>query len=99
MDVLRGEVREFDLEPPGTTAANDLGMRWAEEVAAFLLGLAQTSPRRDVAEDAIMPAMIVRDVVSWTELVDMARDRRLDDDVREPSDVLVGAGGGCYERW
>ena len=85
MDVRQGDIRSLDLEPadPAADADTDLGLRAADEAAAFLLGLARTSPRSRVAEDAILPAMIARDAGVWPELVVMARDRRLSDDVRE----------------
>lgn len=92
MEVRDGAVRRLVLEPPDTGAdtETDLGLRSAEEAASFLLGLARTSPRRRVAENAILPAMIARDVVVWPELVDIARDRYLDEDVREQAVFWLG---------
>jgi hypothetical protein len=92
MEVRDGGVRSIDLEPsdPAADAQVDLGLRSADEAAAFLIRLARTSPRSRVAKDAMLPAMIARDVGVWPELVDMARDRRLHDDVREQAVFWLG---------
>ena len=92
MEVRDGAIRSLNLEPPdpGAHAETDLGLRSAEEAASFLLGLARSSPRRGVAEDALLPAMIARDVVVWPALVDIARDRYLDEDVREQAVFWLG---------
>ncbi len=45
---------------------------------------------RNASAAAILPAMIARDVAVWPELVEMARDRRLDEDVREQAVFWLG---------
>ena len=104
MEVRDGAIRSLDLEPPGPVAdaGTDLGLRSAEEAAWFLLGLARTSPRPRVAEDALLPAVIARDVVVWPALVDIARGSYLDEDVREQAVFWLGqevadAAGGESE--
>ena len=92
MAVRQGEIRDLDVEPSDDSAdaEADLGLRTADEAAAFLIELAKTSPRSRVAEDAIMPAMIARDVGVWPALAEMARDHRLDEDVREQAVFWLG---------
>ena len=85
--VRDGVVSEIDIGPPsrGRLSSRDtnLGERDPQEVADYFLGLARQSSWPDVAEDAIMPAVIADGVTVWPELDDIARDDRLDDDVRE----------------
>ncbi len=92
LEVRNGEIRDLDLQPPGSDPSvdTDLGLWSADDAAAFLIGLARRSSSRRVAEDAIMPAMIARDVVVWPDLIDIARNRSRPEDVREQAVFWVG---------
>lgn len=59
----------------------DLGERPPAEAAAYLLGLARTASG-SVGEDAIFAAVLARDVRPHRELLAIAADRSLADDVR-----------------
>ena len=85
LEVRNGEIRDLDLQPPGSDSSidTDLGTWSADDAAAFLIGLARRNSSRRVAEDATMPAMIARGAVVWPELIDIARDRSRPEDVRE----------------
>ena len=85
--VRDGVVTDIALGPPsGGRASREntrLGERDPQEVADFFLVLARTSSRREVAEDALMPAVIADGVTVWRELDGIVRDEDLGDDVRE----------------
>jgi HEAT repeat protein len=64
------------------------------QVAAdYLLGLARNA-RRSVAEDAVLPATLARDVIIWPELLEMSRDRELDGEVRQQAMFWLGQIAG-----
>jgi len=67
----------------------DLGEVPAAEASAFLLDLAATATPK-VAEDAIMPAAIADVPDPWRRLLDLARQRSLDSDVREQATFWLG---------
>ncbi len=100
--VQDGEVIDVEIQPPSmgrrTSSDTDLGERDPQEVADYFMTLASESPRRDVAEDAIMPAVLAEGVTVWPQLKDIALDRGLDDDVREGAIFWLGQrdGGGEY---
>ncbi len=85
--IRDGEVTDVEIQPPsvgrGASSETDLGERDPQEVADYFLTLARESPRRGVAEDAIMPAVVAEDVTVWPQLRDIGLDRGLDDEVRE----------------
>ena len=87
-----GEVRDLDLRPAGAgyPVANDLGMQSAGEAVSFLIGLARRSPVRRVAESALVPAVIARDVELWPDLLDIARDASRPREVREGAVFWIG---------
>lgn len=93
--VEGGEVREVEMEPADTPAPDDrdLGMLTPEEGSAYLLGLARTG-RESVAEDALPPAFLARDVEVWPDLIDLARDRTRPRDVRKAALFWVGQAAG-----
>lgn len=84
--VQDGEVTEVEIRPPSggrrVSSDADLGERDPQEVADYFMMLASESRKRDVAEDAIVPAIIAKGVTVWPQLKDIALDRGLDDDVR-----------------
>ncbi len=67
----------------------DLGEVSPQAAADYLLDLARNSRER-VAKDAIMAARLARDVVLWRKLAALARDRSVDDDVRESAVFWLG---------
>ena len=71
------------------TDVTDLGEVPAAEASAFLLDLAATA-EPNVAEDAIMPAAIADVPDPWRRLLDLARQRSLDSDVREQATFWLG---------
>ena len=85
--VRDGVVTDIEIGPPSRAASSrgdtDLGEWDAQDAADFFLGLARGSLRSDVAEDALMPAVIAEDVTVWPALDAIARDAELDSDVRE----------------
>lgn len=66
----------------------DLGMIPPQEAADFLLSLVRDGSR--VADDAILPAVLARDVVIWPALLDIARDRSVDHDARKSCVFWLG---------
>ena len=92
LQLRDGEVRELDLRPAGAgyAVANDLGSQSAEEAVSLLIGLARRSPLRRLAESALVPAVIARDVEIWPDLLDIARDRSLHREVREGAVFWIG---------
>jgi hypothetical protein len=100
--VRDGVVTDIEIGSPsrGRSSREDLnlGERDPQEVADYFLALAQNSSRRDVAEDALMPAVIAEGATVWPTLDQIARDERLDDDVRESAVFWLGQseGGGEY---
>ena len=92
--VLRkagGEIvslREYVGAVPTVAGRTELGEVPPADAAAFLLGLAETSQRGNVAREAIFPAMIARDVVAWPSLLRIARTR----DAGRKNDVAFWLG-------
>jgi len=71
----------------------DLGEVSPQDAVDFLLGVAERS-RRSVAEDAIMPAVIARDVVTWPRVLEIARNDDRPEDVRESAVFWLGQLAG-----
>jgi HEAT repeat protein len=85
--VRNGVVTKIDIGPPsrvessrGVTALDEVD---AQDAADYFLRLARGSAHSEVAEDALMPAVIAEGVTVWPELDAIARDADVDDDVRE----------------
>lgn len=75
---------------PGMSGAEtDLGEVAPQEAAEYLLRLAGEARAR-VAKDAIMAATLARDVTLWPGLTRLARDRDVDEDVRESAIFWLG---------
>ncbi len=87
--VQDGEVTDVEIQPPSggrrVSSDTDLGERDPQEVADYFMMLASESQRRDVARDAMMPAVFAEGVTVWPQLRDIALNRGLDDDVRKAS--------------
>lgn len=73
----------------GDDAITDLGDVPAAAASELLLDLA-ASAAPSVAEDAIMPAVIAAVPDPWQRLLDLARNRRLDSEVREQATFWLG---------
>jgi len=71
----------------------DLGEVSPQEAADFLLDIAARS-RRSVAEDAVMPAILARDVDVWPRVLEIARDDDRPEDVREKAVFWLGQLAG-----
>jgi hypothetical protein len=98
MRVRDGEVTRIKTRVGGSwhTADEgvvDLGEVPPQEAADFLLDIAARS-RRAVAEDAILPAVLARDVVVWPRVLEIARDDERPHDVRESAVFWVGQLAG-----
>lgn len=79
-----GTVTDVELAPSdGEAPGGDLGAVTGPEAAAFLLSLAWRGATADAAEDALPAAAIARDAESWRRMLDIARDRGVDGDVRQ----------------
>jgi len=94
LEVRRGRVIEVEIvraidERAGD--AVDLGELAADEAARYLLSLAYDGATPDGAEQAVFPAMIAdtRDE-TWPQLLEIARDRSVDRDVRKGTLFWLG---------
>ena len=84
--IRDGEVRDLETRVGPDVAAQagrdlDLGRVHPEDAADYLLDVAERG-RASVAEDAIFPAFLARDVEVWPRLIALARDRSRPEDVR-----------------
>ncbi len=89
-----GTVRAVDTrvgpgvqDEPGRDG--DLGRVDPSDAANYLLSVAE-SASGSVAEDAILPAFLARDVEVWPRLIELARDRSRPEDVRSQALFWVG---------
>ena len=71
----------------------DLGEVSPRQAANFLLSLARYG-RESVAEDAILPATLARNVEVWPDLLNIARTGSRPDDVREAAVFWLGQMAG-----
>jgi hypothetical protein len=71
------------------TGADDLGNVDPQEASDWLLGLAEGGIGR-TSEEAIMPAVVARDVVVWPRLAAMAKRRDLRDGTRRQAIFWLG---------
>jgi hypothetical protein len=84
--VVGGEWRPDD-------DVTDLGWVDPGEAADFLLTMAVEGSHRD-ASDAILGAVLARDVVVWPRLLEVARDRSVNRDTRKSSVFWLGQIAG-----
>ncbi len=83
------EYRVADAPPPHRGGFSDLGDLKPEAAADLLLGLAR-SGRGPELETLIFPATLARGVETWSELLSMARDEDLDEDLRRQAVFWLG---------
>ena len=84
--VCVGETPRFQA-----SRCRDLGELPAAEASSVLLGLVEREQGPDV-EDCILPAILARGFDAWDRLIDIARNRRIDDDIREQCVFWLGQG-------
>lgn len=94
LEVVGGEVERLEAsvgpEPePREGRITDVGRVEPTEATAFLLDLAERA-RGKVGEDAIFPAVVARDVVTWPRLLEIARQARIPRSTREAAVFWVG---------
>lgn len=94
LQTAGGDVRRIETsvgaEPePRTGTITDLGRVEPAEASDFLLDLAEQLPG-DVGEDAVLPAVLARDVVTWPRLLELARRDGLAPDVRSSAVFWLG---------
>jgi hypothetical protein len=77
-----------------TASARDLGAVGAEEAAHYLLGVARAAGERTTAEHAMLPAVLAAAPDAWRDLLDMARDRGVDEGVRKSALFWVSQEAG-----
>ncbi len=88
-----GQVRDVELVrslEERSEGAVELGAFGGAEVATFLLGLAREGATERGAKAALLPAMIADADETWRELLAIAQDRRVPDEVRERALFWVG---------
>jgi hypothetical protein len=98
MRIRDGKVVRVKTRVGGTPKAAgdgivDLGDVPPETAADYFLGLARNA-RESVAEDAILPAILARDVVVWPDVLEIARDGDRPEDVRESAVFWLGQLAG-----
>jgi hypothetical protein len=88
--VVRIKTRVGDRWSPSSyDDLVDLGQVPAQDAVDFLLELAEEA-RGDVSEEAILPAILARDVEVWPRLMKIARDDDQDDDIRSSAVFWIG---------
>jgi hypothetical protein len=96
--VHRGRVTDLDARIAGPPeddrdGAVDLGLVPVPEAVDYLLGLAFDAGA-DVARDAILPATLGRDAVTWPRLLLLARERSRPSEVRKSAIFWLGQAAG-----
>jgi hypothetical protein len=92
-DVVRIKTRVGGRWRSAGEGVIDLGEVPPQAAADFLLDIAAHS-RRSVAEDAILPAILARDVEVWPAVLEIARDDDRPEDVRENAVFWLGQLAG-----
>jgi hypothetical protein len=93
LEVREGRVTDVELLRLGddpTPGAVDLGLVPPDEAARYLFSLARSDASRDAASDALLPAVLADVAEVWRDLSELARDRSVDDDVRESALFWLG---------
>ena len=93
LEIRDGWVRSVEVVRAAdrrSQDAVDLGEVGAREAADYFLALARESTGRDVAGEAILPAVLADVDEVWRELLSMARDTEVRRDVRKNALFWVG---------
>ena len=92
------EVTDIEVRVGGRwhpdSPERDLGMVPPEEAARFFMELATNSESGDVAGEAILPAVIARDVDVWPAVLAIAKDRDRPRQARESALFWMGQEAG-----
>lgn len=92
------EVTDLEVRVGGrwnpSSPERDLGTVPPEEAARFFIGLAMNAKNEDVARDAILPAVIARDVDVWPAVLQIAKDRERPRPVRQSALFWMGQEAG-----
>lgn len=83
------EYRVNEAPRPHRGEIRDLGELKPREAVDLLLGLARDGRGRDL-DSLIFPATLARGIETWSELLAMARDERLDEDLRHQAVFWLG---------
>lgn len=91
LDLDRRQVRRIRTTVGGTApvGAEDLGTVTPTEASHWLLDIADRGEGR-VSEEALMPAVVARDVVVWPRLVAMAKRQDLREETRKQAIFWLG---------
>jgi hypothetical protein len=98
--VAEGVVRDvdvLDLDEVVEAEALDLGAVSARDAADYFLSLARAGGTQAAAEDAVFAAMIADVEDAWRDLLDIARDPSVRQDVRESALFWLGQEAGEAE--
>jgi hypothetical protein len=92
VSLRAGRVRDVELvsDPDDRRDAVDLGEVGPEEAARYLLSLPYEDATADAAEDAILPAMLADADDVWRDVLRLAEDRSLDEDIRKSATFWLG---------
>jgi len=94
LSVRDGQVRDVELlrrSTDRTAGALDLGLVGATDATDLLLSVARTGGRDGRGlEEALFPSVLADVKEIWRDLMQLARDRSVDDDVRENALFWVG---------
>jgi hypothetical protein len=94
LEIRSGSLRDVDIvrsQRDRTAGARDLGAVTAQTAVDFFMGQARSGGRSARGEeDAIFPAIIADVDELWVDLLDMAKDRQVDEDVRSSALFWVG---------
>ena len=93
LEVRDGLVRDVEIVRSARdrdATAVDLGEVLPEEARAYFLSLPYRGATSDGAEEAIFAAMLADVDDAWQELLDIAKDRSLDEDVRKNTLFWLG---------
>ena len=91
LDLTGGAVTRVKTRVGGhaPTGATDLGDVAPAQAADWLLALAAKGAGR-ASEEAIMPAVLAKDAVTWPRLAAMAKDRELREETRKQAIFWLG---------
>jgi len=96
--TLHGVKTRIGVHRTLSSDSRDLGEIEPAEASRFLLALARAERDGDLAEDVLQAAVLARDVVIWPQLLEIARDRDADEDLREGALFWLGQEAGEKAR-